>query len=58
MNQGDRARMPYSNEEEEGYFFLPEELKGTGEFADRRDFYDDNDRIRVQVDDGKGSVVS
>lgn len=43
--------------EAEGYFFLPEELKGTGEFVDRSEFYDDNDRIRVRVDGDKGSIV-
>lgn len=41
----------------EGCMFLPEELEGTGEFADPRDFYDENDRIRVRVVDGEGFII-
>lgn len=45
------------SDEEEGYFFPPEELEGTGEFADPRDFYNENNRIRVRVVDGEGFIV-
>ena len=41
----------------EGCIFPPEELESTGEFADPRDFYDENDRIRVRVVDGEGFIV-
>jgi hypothetical protein len=37
--------------------FLPHQLQTTGEFADRRDFYDDNDRIRVVVRGGRGFLA-
>lgn len=43
--------------EDEGLGFLPEELEGTGEFADRSEFYDDDDVVRVQVDGDEGSIV-
>jgi len=41
----------------EGCIFLPEELERTGEFADPRDFYNENDRIRVRVIDGEAFIV-
>jgi Immunity protein 31 len=41
----------------EGLSFLPHELEGTGEFVDRSVLYDDNDVVRVRVEDGKGSLV-
>lgn len=44
-------------EDPEGCFFLPEELETTGEFADPRDFHDENDRIRVRVIDGEAFIV-
>ncbi len=44
-------------DEEEGCFFPAEELEGTGEFADPREFYDENDRIRVRVIDGEAFIV-
>lgn len=44
-------------DEEEGYFFLPEELEGTGELADPREFYNESDRIRVRVVDGEAFIV-
>jgi len=36
---------------------LPDELQGTGEFVDRSVFYDDDDVVRVRVEDGKGSLA-
>src|SRR5262245_12377896 len=39
-------------------FFFPEELRGTGEFVDRSEFYDDNDRIKVRVDGDEGSLIN
>jgi hypothetical protein len=42
--------------ENEGICFFPEELRGTGEFVDRGEFYDDSDRIRVRVDEDEGSL--
>jgi hypothetical protein len=44
-------------EGDEGLFFVPEELQGTGEFVDRSLLYDENDRIKVKVKDGKGEIV-
>jgi len=41
----------------EGCIFPPEELEGTGKFADPRDFYSENDRIRVLVVDGEAFIV-
>lgn len=43
--------------EDEGLWFLPEDLEGTGELVDRSEFYDDDDRVRVRVDGDKGSIV-
>lgn len=44
-------------EEEESCMFVPEELEGTGEFADSRDFYDEDNRIRVRVVDGEAFII-
>jgi len=44
--------------EDEAICFSPEELRGTGEFVDRSEFYDDNVRIRVRVDGDEGSLAS
>lgn len=43
----------------ESYCFYPDQLAGTGEFADRSLFFDDTaeSRIRVRVVDGEGHVV-
>jgi hypothetical protein len=43
--------------EDEGICFFPEELRGTEEFVDRSEFYNDNARIKVRVDGDKGSIV-
>jgi Immunity protein 31 len=43
--------------EGEGVMFRPEELEGTGQFVDRSEFYDDNDRIRVRVVGDEGFLV-
>ncbi len=43
--------------EEESCMFRPEELVSTGEFADPRDFHDENDRIRVRVVGEKAFIV-
>lgn len=40
-----------------GYYFSPDELIGTGQFADRGEFYDESDRIRVRVDGDEGSII-
>ncbi|OKO81358.1 Imm31 family immunity protein [Bradyrhizobium sp. NAS96.2] len=42
--------------EDEGVSFLPTEVKGTGEFVDRSQFYDDADRIKVRVEGEDGSI--
>ena len=42
----------------EGYCFAPDELRGSGEFADRSLFYDDKEpSLRVRVIDGKGELA-
>ena len=45
------------SEDVENCIFRPEELEGTGEFADPRDFNNENDRIRVRVIDGEAFIV-
>jgi hypothetical protein len=47
----------YFLEGDEGIIFTPEELQGTGEYVDRRLIYNDNDRIRVRVENGEGTIV-
>jgi len=45
-------------DEGENRFFGPNELEGTGEFVDRSLIYDENDPVRIRVnDDGEGSIA-
>lgn len=43
--------------EPDNYSFLPNEIEGTGEFVDRSEIYDDDDVIRVRVEDGSGDLI-
>ena len=57
VSEDDQRIYGYSvffEEEEEGYGFLPEVLRGTGVYVDRSVFYDPADVIRVKVKDGQG----
>lgn len=42
--------------EDGGVSFMPGDLIGTGELVDRSQFYDERDRVKVQVNGDEGSL--
>jgi hypothetical protein len=42
--------------EDEGVHFLPGELRGTGEYVERSEIYDEHDHVRVRMDGDEGSI--
>ena len=41
----------------EVYSFGPNEIEGTGQIVDRSEIYDEEDIVRVRVNDGRGEIV-